>query len=246
MIDLKSYAALTDQGPYFSLNEDAVHIDIQNNLFLLFDGFGGVNIGDVAVEKLKNIVGEFFTKIGGDPDSTFPFFYSYKYLLEGNALVNAMHQAQEKLLIDNSQKNLTQRAGASMVGAVLADNILTLCSTGNCISYLIRDNLLVSINRPDILTPLNESRHNKSVNTVPLSGFGLYEDLHIEVKEVKVESGDTCLMLTDGAYSLMSENELLYIMQTTDINLSQKITKIFNIVNDRGNLDNQSVIALRF
>ena len=49
MIKLKSYSARTDSGPFLQVNEDDHDVDLINNLFLIFDGFGGSNVGDKAV-----------------------------------------------------------------------------------------------------------------------------------------------------------------------------------------------------
>ena len=74
------------------------------NYFLIFDGFGGSNIGDRTVHKLKDSIKSFYTKIGNDSDATLPFYYSYKYLIEGNALINSMHYAHMVLKKENFRR----------------------------------------------------------------------------------------------------------------------------------------------
>ena len=92
--------------------------------------FGGSNIGDKAVSKLSKNIIDFYGNFDGDPDATFPFFYSHKYLLEGNALINSMYYAQEAIREDNSKVPISQRAGASCMAAVMSDNIITFCQCG--------------------------------------------------------------------------------------------------------------------
>ncbi|MFT6604380.1 MAG: serine/threonine protein phosphatase PrpC, partial [Bacteriovoracaceae bacterium] len=67
---LKSYSAHTHQGPHLQINEDDVEIDLINQLYIIFDGFGGSAIGDKAVQEIKQTIKNFYTKIGGDPDAT--------------------------------------------------------------------------------------------------------------------------------------------------------------------------------
>lgn len=246
MIDLKSYGLNSQQGPFFNVNEDDVFVDLHNNLFLVFDGFGGVNIGDKTVENIKNNVKSFYTKIGGDPDSTFPFFYSYKYLLEGNALINAMYSSHEVLKKENFEKSLSHRGGASMIGAAKSENILTFVSTGNCMAYLFRQNSLTRIVVPDVIKPILSIRHNENFEAMPLSGFGLFDDLHLQIKELKLNSGDLIIMMTDGAYNKINDDEIRYIVDQREFSLTDKTSQIFNTVNERGNLDNQSLLFLQF
>ena len=60
---LKSFSAQTTQGPYLQLNEDAYDHDLNTNLYMVLDGFGGSGIGDRAVSLLKENVKKFYTKL---------------------------------------------------------------------------------------------------------------------------------------------------------------------------------------
>jgi serine/threonine protein phosphatase PrpC len=60
---LKTFSAKTHQGPYLETNEDGYDFDFENNLFMVFDGFGGSGIGDRIVENLKNEIKKFYTQI---------------------------------------------------------------------------------------------------------------------------------------------------------------------------------------
>ena len=114
MIELKRYSAKTDQGPFLNVNEDDVDVDIINKLYLLFDGFGGAGIGDESVKIVRDNIKSFYLKFGSDPDSTFPFYYSPKYLLEGNALVNAINYSHDILKKHNKSKEMSDR-GLSLI-----------------------------------------------------------------------------------------------------------------------------------
>lgn len=246
MITLKRYSANTHQGPYLQLNEDDHDIDIINNLFMVFDGFGGSNAGDKAVELLKNNIKDFYTKLSDDPDSTLPFFYSYKYLLEGNALINAIQNAHKVLLKDNASKDLSKRGGAAAICSSLSENIMTLVSVGNCASYLFRNGTLSPITHPDTMGQLSKDNFNFHLLSCPMSGFGLFEDLHTEVREVRVAENDIVLILTDGAFNRLKEEELEFILREKSPDLSEKIKEIFKLSNSRGNLDNQTGVILEF
>lgn len=246
MISLKGYASKTHQGPYVKINEDDVDVDLINNLFLIFDGFGGSGIGDRTVGIIKESIKNIFIRIGGDPDSTFPFFYSPKYLIEGNALINAMNYAHSVILKENTDKEMSMRGGASGIGAALAENIMTFVSTGNCVVYLYRKGILEPIILPDSLSSLSRDNYESYFQTSPMSGFGLFEDFHVQIRELRVHEGDQVVMLTDGAYSRIERRELKHIMGQSDLDPIAKIEEIFKTSNSRGNLDNQSAILLRF
>jgi serine/threonine protein phosphatase PrpC len=246
MLKLKSYATKTHQGPYLEINEDDVDIDLHNGLFLILDGFGGSNVGNKAVELIKNTLKKFYTKIGGDPDSTLPFFYSHKYLIEGNALINSMHYAHDLMKADNESKPMNEKGGASAIAAAMAENIMTLSATGNCLAYLYRKGKLETILVPDSLRPLAGDEYINHYQTSPVSGFGLFEDLHLQIRELRLQEDDLLVLMTDGAYSRLKRKEIKFIIDKQDSSDEEKIEEIFKTSNARGNLDNQSTIFLRF
>jgi serine/threonine protein phosphatase PrpC len=246
MIELKKYTLRTDQGPYLELNEDDVEVDLSNNLFMLFDGFGGSNVGDKTVRELKDNIKKFYTRIGGDPDSTLPFYYSYRYLLEGNALINSMHYAHKLLIEQNSQLEISSRGGSSAVVGALDENIITLSSTGNCLCYLFRDGHLDTLMSPDTVSYFSFDHYQRHYHTAPLSGFGLFEDLHLNVKELKLMDGDTLIFLSDGVYSRLDRSEVIFVLNKQNSTDEEKIDDLFDMANERGNMDNQSALIIQF
>ncbi len=246
MIELKSYGLQTHQGPHLNLNEDIVDLDLANNLFLMLDGFGGSSIGDRAAMMIRDSIKRFYTKISVDPDSTLPFYFSHKYLIEGNALINAFHATHQIIVRDNEQKNLESRGGASVLAGALSENILTLVSTGNCSAYLFRKGHLSLEIMPDSLNSLSRDSYQSHLHSIPLSGIGLFEDLHFNVRELKITNGDQILFLTDGVYARVTIEEIKYIVEKNLGNELEALKAMFQLSNDRGNLDNQSGLILTF
>ena len=243
---LKSFVAESDQGPFLQINEDAYDFDIENNLFMVFDGFGGVGIGDVTVNKLKENMKKFYTKVAEDPDSTLPFFYSPKYLIEGNALINAMLFTHSSLMKDNLVKEISERGGASGIFAAKADSILTLTSVGNCSAYLCRKGSLKKVFIEDSFNFLSNDEYDGHLKTMPMSGFGLFPDLYYQVKEVRIFEGDIIILMSDGAYGRLSEDEIKSVISNPKLSHKEKISELFSLSNSRGNLDNQTTMILEF
>ncbi|MDD4973854.1 MAG: SpoIIE family protein phosphatase [Bacteriovorax sp.] len=246
MIELKSYGVNSHQGPHLNLNEDFVEVDLVNNLFMVIDGFGGSNIGDKAAVMIRDTIKRSYTKISHDPDSTLPFFFSHKYLIEGNALINALHNAHQNITRENESKSMNNRGGGSVLSAAMAENVLTLVSTGNCGAYLYRKGHLSCEILPDSLRSLSRDRFSSFLHTVPMSGVGLFEDLHYQVKELKIATGDIVILLTDGVYARLLDNEIKYTVEKNLESESEIIKELFKLANDRGNLDNQSALVLQF
>ena len=245
MINLKSYSVKTDQGPYLQINEDGYLIDYAHGLFAILDGFGGSGIGDKAIMSIKESLQKFYLKIGGDPDATFPFFHSPKYLLEGNALINAMHYAHLQIKKDNDKKKLSSRGGASGIGVALSENMLTFSSVGNCMAGLYRKGVLEVLARSDGFFSYTKSPCPDVYENLPVSAFGLFDDIHLTNGELRIVDKDLVILMTDGVYHRLEKSDMENILCSND-NDRTKINSFFDLANTRENKDNQTIVFLRF
>lgn len=246
MISLKSYALYTHQGPFLNVNEDKVDVDISNNLFLLADGFGGGIAGEKAARMSLELMKKFYINFNGDRDKTMPFFYSYKFLLEGNALLNALHSAHRLLFEKNELLPFQNRGGSAVVALALSETMASFISTGNCAIYVYREGQLRALILPDNFEMQVAGGMTHAMNLLPASGVGLFEDLYWQVKEVKIQKNDVFLMASDGLFARLSTHEILHGIQSVKLSDSEILLSLIQMANERGNLDNQSGILLRF
>lgn len=244
MKKLKSYSAKTHQGPLLQINEDDFDIDLRTQLFMLFDGFGGAGVGDKAVSLVKSNLKNFYTKISVDPDSTLPFFFSPRYLIEGNALINAIKSAHQVLKNENAEIEMSSRGGTSLIAMARSESILTIASVGNCLSYVYRQGRLEILTHPDCLKPLCDD-YQRPFHLHPLSALGLFDEIEPQVRELRLQTDDQILLLTDGVYGRLREDEIKFILDKKG-EKGQPIDELFQLANSRGNLDNQTAVILRF
>lgn len=243
---LKSYAAQTHQGPYLQVNEDGYEFDFENDLYIVMDGFGGSGIGDKAVERLKQEIKTFYTQISDDPNATMPLYYNPRNLLEGNAILNSMMSAHQNLLNTNSHAPINQRAGASALVAVRAESLMVLVGVGNCCAYHFRNGKITKVVTEDTLLHLSKDQFNFKFRTSPATAMGMYPELTYQMKEVRLAEGDKIIMLTDGVYAHLNEDELLYALTKTQPDAQERINSLLKLSNSRGNLDNQTAMILEF
>lgn len=243
---LKAYAAQTHQGPYLQVNEDGYDFDFENELFLIMDGFGGSGIGDRAVDKLKQEIKTFYTQISDDPNATMPLYYNPRNLLEGNAILNSMMNAHQNLLRSNLEKPVNQRAGASAIVAVKADSLLVLVGVGNCCAYHFRQGKLSKVIAEDTFQYLSKDQFDLKFRTTPMNAIGMYPELGHQLKEVRLAEGDKVILLTDGVYSQVNEDELLYALNKSSPDANERVNSLLKLSNSRGNTDNQTAMILEF
>lgn len=243
---VKSYFAKTDHGPALELNEDEFDVDLINNLYTVIDGFGGVGIGDKVAAKIKDLLKIFYTKVSTDPNLTMPFYYSHKYLLEANALINAFHLAHKEIYKANEPLELSIRGGASVVSFAISDSLGTFVSVGNMAVFTYRKGELKLIIAPDSFESISKDNFRPYYLSLPMSGIGLFEDLHLQVKEFRYQQDDIVIMLSDGIYNRLTFDEIKFIIEKKTPGLREKVANLCDLSNSRGNFDNQTALLLQF
>jgi serine/threonine protein phosphatase PrpC len=243
---LKAYAAYTHQGPYLQVNEDGYEFDFENELFMIFDGFGGSGVGDLAVDKVKNEIKKFYTHLSDDPNATMPLYYNPKNLLEGNAILNAMMNAHFNLFKSNSDKPVNKRAGVSAITAVRAESLLILVGIGNCSAYHFRQGKLSKLLNEDTIQHLAKDGFDHRFRSSPMNAIGMYPELGFSMKEIRLAERDKVLLLTDGVYANLNEEEIQYALNMSTPDAQERINSLLKLSNSRGNLDNQTAMILEF
>jgi serine/threonine protein phosphatase PrpC len=157
-----------------------------------------------------------------------------------------MHYAHSLIKKENRHKEMNQRAGASGICISQSENVLTLASTGNLLGLIYRKGHLETLISPDSLMKLARDDYSTQFYTCPTSGFGLFDELHLQVQELRAFEDDLIILLSDGVYSRVDHDEIKYILDKREQMSIEKVNELFKLANSRGNLDNQSALFLQY
>jgi len=236
-MEIKSFAVLSQQGPFLTLNEDVVDVDFSSKLFIQSDGYGGSGIGDEVARIATDGVMKNFGKISSDADATLPFFYSQKYLLEGNALINSLLATHQKILKFNEGKKFGERGGASLLALTLSNLHASVVATGNVFLYLMRDGQLNLILKGDC--------HDANLH-LPLSGLGLFDELYYQATEIEMREGDILLSLNSALYSTLNKSDIEDALKQKVDDEKKCLWHLFETSNNKMNQLNQSAMLICF
>ncbi len=243
---LKSYCALTHQGPYLEINEDVYDFDLDQQLFFIIDAFGGAGIGDKTAVKLKEDLKTYINQLTDDPDATMPLYWSPRWPIEGNALVNAMIKSHQSIHKSNAQLSLNKRAGASLACAIKTGDILVLSHVGNTSIYLSRNGNTTSLFNPDTHQYYSADPQGPAALRYPVGAFGFFPELTWSMREVKIREGDKFLFVTEGISPRLDPQEISHILTRNDGDGQHKLNDLLKLSNERGNYSNQTAMILEF
>lgn len=250
---VRYFSALSQTVPDITLNpvsEDAFLINEKRFLFGVADGYGGIGVGaETAKQCLKDV--ESFIESGlGDSEVTLPFVYRSYFTENANLLFNAFLFANQNLLKSNQTKSIHSRGGASALFAFFSGEWMTLAHVGTLGAIVIRNEKARWLIQPQAYNRLKEAVPGPEWamrRSFPTVSFGHSRDLEPEIVEFQVKPQDLILLVTDGVYLNLNENDLIsqYCFQPGLVeDLKRSNQALLEKANSHGNTDHQTILSI--
>ena len=227
----------TDVGLRRKLNEDSVIGLPEKGLFVVADGMGGHEAGEVA----SAMVVEAMDRLAPEGDAA---------KLVENA-VAALHEVNAAL-IEMGRSGLEVRTiGTTVVGIALGQGKYRCFWAGDSRAYRVHAGNIEQISRDHslvqdliaagMLEPADaESHPNANVIT---RAVGAAEDLRVDVVEGDTVSGDIFLLASDGLTRVVTQVELLAALYSKP--LGEAADHLLKMVLSRGAPDNVSMALVK-
>ena len=233
----------SDRGRKRINNEDSVCVDVDSGIFILADGMGGHQAGEVAseiaVRKVHQLVKE---KISGSHES--PNYR--KCLLESFAGTNdALRQAA---LVDKSLHGM----GTTLLVAAVGNGKVNICHVGDSRAYVIRESIrqLTKDQAAGGFLVEYDSWTCEDIDPGPwrvlTQAVGTSEHLTPEFLEMSVQKDDFLLLCSDGLTDMLSDDEISSIFAQCGRDVECLADCLVDAANDNGGHDNISVIVVKF
>jgi protein phosphatase len=243
---------VTDVGRVRTNNEDSFRILEPLNLFILSDGMGGEAHGEVASALAVETIADYCAQPKEDSGVTLAGVASDNWSADTKRLQNAVSQANFRIY-DSAQKNPEQRGmGATLTAAWVNGSKLSVAHVGDSRAYLLRNGALQQLTsdhslvaeqvRRGILTP--QQAEESDMQSVLLRALGAHPEVQVDVDETELFPRDVLLLCSDGLTRMVTEPEIAGTLQaeTNPVSAAQKLVAL---ANERGGLDNVTVIVAR-
>ncbi len=233
----------SDTGRRRSNNEDACFVLLSENIYLVADGVGGGNAGEIASRTTVSEIANYITKnpIGNATN---------KY-----AIVNYFQNCIDKIntkIFEMAQKYEANKGMATTLAALYAkDGMAYIANVGDSRVYLYRDNQLVQITedhtyvntlvKAGILSE-EEANVDKRKNIIT-KAVGADKTVEPDFFQVEVMKDDGFILCTDGLYDEVSEEEIKSILEKK-LSMSEVCESLIALANENGGNDNITVISL--
>lgn len=236
--------AKSDIGKARSMNQDSYYIpksDEQIQLFVLADGMGGYNGGEIAsnlaVQSVIIYVKEHFPSIELNKESILAFMrQTIEYA--NQVVYNKSRTAEElsemgttlEVCIIYNNKAFIGHVGDSRIYRIRKQFIRKLTVDHSYVEKLVKDG---TITREESYTHPKKNMLTKAL--------GCDETIEPDVLVKGFLKDDIILMCSDGLTNLVSENEIYGMLMT---NVETAVHNLIQRANDNGGLDNITVIII--
>jgi protein phosphatase len=182
-------------------NEDAFLVDPQRGLFVIADGMGGHNAGEVASSLAVKTIGEFLAD--GTPASL-------------NVLDEALRLANDHILTVAGEKPDYTGMGTTVAAVYVRDREAFYAHAGDSRVYLWHNGELTQLTRDDswVAAAMNGVRDDaREIEQHPMRHVltkvvGLRPELQPSVAECPFVVGDVLLLCSDGVHGAVSDERL--------------------------------------
>jgi protein phosphatase len=249
----------TDVGRKRDHNEDNLLIEPKLALFVVADGMGGHNAGEIASALAAKSIQNFFLATESDDSVS----ESVQLAVPADAdrtpaarrLATCIRKANRDVFEISSTVPKHRGMGSTVVAAHYEAEAETLhvAHVGDSRAYrvraghidqLTRDHSLVNdalAMKPD-LTPKELARLPHNIITRAL---GMTPNVEVDLHSFPVERGDVYLLCSDGLTGMVSDEQILDLVSMTD-ELGELCELLVALANDAGGTDNITVLVLRF
>jgi len=245
---------LSDVGKKRQRNEDSFVVNTEINLYLVADGMGGHNAGDVASSTAAKSIESFLLRSHEERELTWPFGIDPRMSFDANRLRTALKLANHKIwqLADANQEY--NGMGTTVVSVLITNDLASVGSVGDSRAYFFRDGELKILTRDDVW--LNETWVRKAfsedqLQKIPLKNvlskaIGSKEDIDFPILEVPLQDQDVILLCSDGLHGLVSNEDLSRVVSEKTGDLNGLCSTLIRLANEHGGKDNITVVAVKY
>lgn len=240
------FAARTDIGKYRTLNEDSYFVDEEIGLFVLADGVGGHDAGDLASGIAVAVFQEWADEIHKLPADSIDSSPTGRLETLKELVNQANHRVYEKSLT----RSFSNGMGTTIIGGFITPSELIYAHVGDSRLYILRDGVLEQITTDHSLVQklvdigqltAQEARVHRHRNIIDRA-IGFEPTVDIDCEICPLNPGDIVLACTDGLHDMIVDDTEIarIIIDASDLDAAS--LGLIDKVLDYGGKDNVTLV----
>jgi len=205
-------AGETDVGKVRTNNEDSMIVDPIRGLYVVLDGMGGANAGDVASQTARDAIRQYVLE--------------HRTKHEPKALLESAIQHACQVVWSSAQATRERHGmGTTCVGCLVVDaSHAIVAHVGDSRAYLLRGGRLLALTRDHTIVEelvergllAAEEAERHPYKNVLSRNLGSKPETKVDVVEVEIKPGDRLMLCSDGLYGYASAEAIQYLLGSGD------------------------------
>ena len=245
-------ASLTDPGRVRDHNEDCIESRPDLGLFVLADGMGGYNAGEVASGMATSLIydglqeswdGRQVARLGREDAKG----------LSERLIKDQIARANSAIYTTSQNNPECAGMGTTLVVTLFYDNFLSVAHIGDSRLYRLRGESMEQVTRDHsllqeqldsgLITP-EEAKLSQNKNLVTRA-LGIDPTVEPEIHVYETQPDDTYLLCSDGLSDMVEDEEIRLTLITLKTNPNLTVQQLVQAANDNGGRDNISAMLIR-
>jgi serine/threonine protein phosphatase PrpC len=247
-------AGSTDIGLVRKNNEDNFGYDLRHGIFVVCDGMGGQQAGELASKIGVDTILHYFRQNHQDQDDGTAPVEGARFgdVSQRGVTLGTAIQLANQSIYESGAANPSQAGMGSTLVAVLVDgNLFSVANVGDSRVYLIRKNDVVQLTsdhslvmeqvRRGLIT-LEEAEHSKMQNVI-VRALGTDDSVEPDLTDHEFNSDDVLLLCSDGLSRYVKQERMAEAVNQES--LEQACADLIEAAKSGGSDDNITCLLIR-
>jgi serine/threonine protein phosphatase PrpC len=243
--------AKTDVGLKRSHNEDNLCVDPGLGLYIVCDGMGGSNAGEVASRLAVETIQKHFREARDNADLPLIGDYDRQFSAKTNRLASSIRLANQVIRRGAKDQTGHEGMGTTVVAVALNGPILSIAHVGDSRIYLARGEEITPLTADHSLVAeqvrrgmmTEEEAERSPQKNIITRALGVDETVDVELDEISLMHGDGILLCSDGLTRGVKPAEILAAIRR-EKEPQAASDRLVELANAAGGLDNTTVVLV--
>ncbi|MFZ5571201.1 MAG: PP2C family protein-serine/threonine phosphatase [Thermodesulfobacteriota bacterium] len=243
-------AGLTDVGNKRKNNEDSFLMDNDLLLYIVADGMGGHQAGEVASHLVVTTLRDYMKDPSGKEDIEQLIAFDDSLTDASNKLLAAIQLANRAVHDISKSKKEFQGMGSTVAVVYIKNQTLIAANVGDSPIYLVHQNEIELISVPHTvmaehaaLDPEGKRTLGAAFKHMLTRGMGIESCVKADISEFQLFDDDVLIICSDGLSDKVTPDEIRSTVRTHQPEKACRVLKDLAI--DRGGEDNITVVIVK-
>lgn len=243
-------AGITDVGQKRKGNEDALYLNDDIKLYIVADGMGGHQAGEVASSLAVDAMQGYMSKFAEDNDAEELEDTNQDLSAEAGRILSSIYMANKSVYQVSKTEDSYRGMGSTVSVVFFSDNTLIAANVGDSPIYLVHNGKIELLSVPHTVLAEQAAMDPEGVKLlenkfkhVLTRAIGVEETVAADICEIQGFKDDILVIASDGLSDKVSPEE---IQDVVSIQHPDKACRLLvDLANERGGDDNITVIVLK-